>query len=47
MSAINWPLIKNPINWLIVFLMIVFAALVAENLCALVHGPCGCNKSEK
>lgn len=29
-SPVNVALIKNPINWIIVFLMLAFAMLIAE-----------------
>lgn len=29
-SPVNVALIKNPINWMIVFLMLAFALLIAE-----------------
>lgn len=30
MQVINWPLMKNPINWLIVLLMLVIAGMAGH-----------------
>lgn len=27
MQLINWPLISNPLNWVVVFLMVAIAAI--------------------
>lgn len=41
---LNIPVISNPINWIIVFLMLVFSMFIVESLMALsgVKAPCGC-----
>lgn len=30
MQVVNWPLIKNPLNWLIVLLMLVIAGMAGH-----------------
>jgi hypothetical protein len=32
---INWPLLKNPLNWVIVLLMLVIAGMAGHYLLAL------------
>ena len=32
MQLINWPLLKNPINWAIVWLMVAFGVIVVTLL---------------
>lgn len=48
-AAVNWVLIKNPINWIIIFLMLIFAMFIVESLFQLMGNnvPCGCHSSEK
>jgi hypothetical protein len=42
---INTAVIAQPLNWIIVFLMLVFSMLIMETLMAFagVKAPCGCN----
>lgn len=30
MQVVNWPLLKNPLNWLIVILMLVIAGMAGH-----------------
>jgi hypothetical protein len=32
---LNWDLIKNPFNWVIIFLMVLIAAMGIHQLCKL------------
>ena len=36
MGLINWPMLKNPLNWLIVILMLMIAATAGHYLASLV-----------
>lgn len=42
---INTAVIAQPLNWIIVFLMLVFSMLIVESLMTFVgvNPPCGCN----
>lgn len=44
-SPVNIALIKNPLNWAIVVLMLIFAMLIAEAIIQLVKGPCSCHST--
>lgn len=45
---INTALISNPINWIIILLMIVFAMFIMEILLAYAGvTACGCHKSKE
>lgn len=46
MAAVNVALIKNPINWVIVFLMLTFAMLIAESIFQLSGNACGCHSNK-
>lgn len=46
MAAVNVAIIKNPINWIIIFLMIFFAMLIAESIFQLAGvKPCSCHST--
>jgi hypothetical protein len=36
MKVINWPMLKNPLNWAIVLLMLLIAAFAGHYALALV-----------
>lgn len=44
---INWPLIRNPLNWAIILLMVAIAGIALNEIFRFISptGGCGCNKS--
>lgn len=42
---INTAVIAQPLNWIIIFLMLIFSMLIMESMMALagINPPCGCN----
>lgn len=42
---INTAVIAQPLNWIIIFLMLVFSMFIIESMLALagIKAPCGCN----
>lgn len=41
---LNFPVLRSPMNWIIVFLMLVFSMFIVESVMALagIKSPCGC-----
>lgn len=37
-SLVNWGLLKNPVNWIIVVLMLIFAGIALDLLLAATTG---------
>jgi hypothetical protein len=47
-APVNIALIKNPINWFIVILMVIFAIFIAEMIVMWIKGaPCACNSTKQ
>lgn len=46
-APVNVALIRNPVNWVIVVLMLIFAMLIAEVLIQFIKSPCGCHSTKE